>query len=109
MRIVLALLLLGLAGCPPADPCTRVRDLATSPDGLDLTAEEHPGWGQTACFQCHPIVRIHRADCFSAAEINVAAIDDLVDVQDTTTCVPCHGANGVPAWVDLASDTGATP
>jgi hypothetical protein len=108
MRTIGLGLLLLLAGCPPADPCTRIRDLATSPAGLDLTQDEHPGWGQTECFQCHQIVNIHRYDCFSAADIDVAAIRDLIDPEDTSTCVPCHGANGVPEWESIANDTGAT-
>jgi len=98
-----------LAGCAPADPCDRIRDLATSPAGLELTEDEHPGWGETACFQCHQVGRIHTHDCFSAAEIDVAAIADLVDPEDTTSCIPCHGDNGVPEWAPDEADTGGIP
>jgi hypothetical protein len=100
---VIALLL--LVACSTSDPCRGVRDLATSPGGLDLAQSEHPGWGQDDCFQCHQAWRIHRADCLSGADVDAAEIAARGDTHDPSTCVDCHGSNGVERW----ADTGGAP
>jgi hypothetical protein len=93
-----ALLLLALAGCGD-DPCAGTRDLLASPSALTLTEAEHElGWGRSECFQCHQQFRIHEEDCIDVAAVDGAAIDEASDPDDTTTCVPCHGSNGVPGW-----------
>lgn len=96
-------LALFLAACGAPGPCEGVRDLATSPDGLRLAQEEHQaGWGQTDCFQCHQAWALHREACSSFADtgqaVDLAEIAEQVDPRDSSSCVPCHGANGVPAW-----------
>jgi len=111
-----------LAGCGQTDPCAGVRDLATSPAGLTLTQVEHPaGWGHSECFQCHQAWRIHTADCNSfgdtAGLIDLAAVAEQADPQDTTSCIPCHGDNGVEGWdallaallADMQADTQTDP
>lgn len=105
MRLGLLAIVL-LAGCPPEDPCAGTRDLATSPSGLELTESEHPGWGRHECFQCHAVTAFHAHDCFSGADIDVAALGDHIDPDDPSTCTTCHGTNGV-TWNDPA-DTGGT-
>lgn len=102
-------LALVLASCDAADPCDGAVDLATSPEGLVLTAEEHAaGWGRTTCFQCHQAWALHREICGSwtdsGAAIDLAAIDAQVDPSDTSSCVPCHGSNGVAAWQQLEEE-----
>ena len=82
--------LLGL-GCGSEDPCAGTRDLGLSPAGLTLTAQEHPGWDQQECFTCHQTWNIHQQDCMGG--IDVDEVQERTDVQDTTSCVACHGAN----------------
>ncbi len=106
MKPSLLLPLMLLCACGTDDPCEGLRDLATSPGGLTLTEAEHAlGWGQSDCFQCHQAFKIHRADCSSFDDsggfIDLAAVAELADPADTTSCVPCHGSNGVPGWDQL--------
>ncbi len=99
---------LGALGCVPDDPCAGTRDLLASPAGLVLTPAEHEiGWARTECFQCHQAARIHASDCTSVVAVDALAMDSAVDVDDTTSCVSCHGANGVREWEGLL-DTGST-
>ncbi len=86
------------------DPCAGTEDMTTSPAGLELTAEEHDiGWGETECFLCHQAWTIHAQDCVDGVRIDVAAIEDRIDEDDTSSCVACHGSNGVEAWAELVS------
>ncbi len=104
----LMLLFMAIIGCEPGDPCAAARDLMASPGGLVITPEEHElGWGRTECFQCHQSFRIHQADCASVVAVDGEAIEERVDVSDTTTCVECHGSNGVAEW-DSLLDSGDT-
>lgn len=94
------LLLAALGGCPEPEPCAETRDLLRTEQGLVVTRDEHGvGWGTDACFQCHQVWNIHQADCIDAVEIDLEAIREVTDPDDATTCVPCHGANGVP-WLE---------
>lgn len=94
----MSLLLLLLACGGPADPCADRRDLAASPAGLDLTAEEHPtGWGHADCFLCHQRWTVHVEDCIDGVAVDV----DALEVETVEGCVACHGANGVAEWQDL--------
>ncbi len=101
-----ALLLLALltAGCGPADPCAGWHDSLDGDQGLTVTQDEHgPGWGQTACFQCHQAWTIHPPDCLEDGWIDM--IDDMADVDDTHSCTSCHGDNGTSDddWVDTTA------
>ncbi|HJN73466.1 MAG TPA: hypothetical protein QGF58_05985 [Myxococcota bacterium] len=92
--------LLLLLACGDPDPCAGTRDLTRSPAALTLTAEEHGvGWGQEQCFQCHQAWNIHSQDCIGGVEVE----EIEADPEDPSTCVPCHGDNGVEA---LRVDTG---
>lgn len=84
------MILLWLLGCS-VDPCDEVIDLSETPLGLDLTEEEHPGWGNAECFQCHQAWRIHANSCVDG--VDISGIDP--DVDDTRSCSECHGENGV--------------
>lgn len=91
-----------LAGCE-TDPCDGRVDLTLSPAGLALTEAEHPaGWGQPTCAQCHPAFTLHDAACADVAGLDLAAIDAEADLEDPSTCVACHGPNGVAAWEEDA-------
>lgn len=106
-RLVAILALLAV-GCGEPDPCDGRRDLATSPDGLRLAESEHEaGWGQTDCFQCHQVFEIHRSVCSSFTDTGLIDLTEVVartDPGDTSTCVTCHGWNGVAAWKDLEDE-----
>jgi hypothetical protein len=90
------------AACQTTDPCAGVDDLSQSPDGLSLTREEHGvGWAQRECFTCHQVATIHQADCIG--DVDMAEVVTAADPEDPTSCVACHGGNGV-SWPAL--DTG---
>jgi hypothetical protein len=92
--------LLVTLGCAEVDedPCAYVRDLIRTEDGLALTPDEHGvGWGNETCLQCHQTWNTHVRDCSRAVDWDLEAIREAADFEDPTTCVPCHGANGVPA------------
>lgn len=98
---MMVLLLTLLAGCS-TDPCAGTRDLANSPDGLQLTEVEHPvGWGHTDCFQCHQRWKLHADSCIVGVDVH----GDEIQPETTADCVECHGWNGVPEWLDTDSDS----
>lgn len=107
---LLAALVLAWLGCVSDDPCAGTRDLLASPAGLVLTPGEHAlGWARTECFQCHQAARIHANDCTSLVAVDARAMDSAVDVDDTTSCVACHGSNGVREWASLLDTGEAAP
>ncbi len=72
-----------------------------SPASLELTRGEHlAGWGHGQCFQCHQVWAIHAHDCTLLDGIDVTAIADEINPDDTQTCIPCHGDNGAPSLVE---------
>jgi len=103
VRLLPALLLI-LAGCGSTEPCAGWNDTLEGDGGLQLTADEHgPGWGQTACFQCHQAWLIHPADCVEDGWLD--HIDQTVVLEDGQSCTGCHGMNGTSDedWVDATS------
>ena len=86
--------LLLLLACGSEDPCAGVADPARSPMGLEVTAEEHPGWGRDTCVECHPSWTYHQADCMAEVTLDLAALPNA----GAEACVSCHGGNGV--WED---------
>jgi hypothetical protein len=52
---------------------------------------------------------LHVADCMSDADIDPVELAGRTDPADPTSCVACHGWNGVFAWEDLGGDTGGGP
>ena len=101
------ILWLVLTGClTDDDPCAYVHDLVRSDGSLALTPEEHGvGWGNETCLQCHQVWNTHRHDCARSVDLDMEAIREAADFEDTTTCVPCHGTNGVPGL----AEAGTTP
>lgn len=99
MRRFLLLSLLAVAPACGDDPCAGRRDLLQSPKGLVLTLDEHVlGWGQAECFQCHQTWNLHSSGCSEVLGDSAGDIDAWVDPQDTRSCIPCHGDNGVSEW-----------
>ncbi len=98
---VLGSLLCG--ACGSADPCVGVADIMETPQGLILTEDEHQaGWGSSQCFTCHQIWRFHVADCTESMDFDMESINEMVDVEDPSSCTVCHGDNGAH-W---SADTG---
>ncbi len=102
-----AFVLVLLAGCAPAEPCSGWLDATEGDAGLVLTADEHgPGWEETACFQCHQAWNIHPVDCVD--EVWLGMIDSVVDEEDTLSCTGCHGMNGTTDQDWVVATTGAS-
>jgi len=76
--------------------CDDLSGMLDGPGGITVTHEEHPtGWGQTRCFTCHSVERIHVMNCTGLDEVDLAEIRAIVDDQGTASCASCHGDNGV--------------
>jgi hypothetical protein len=85
------------AQAPSEDPCAGRGDMVHSPGGLTVTAEEHGlGWEQETCFQCHQVWTIHQHDCVGGLDMD--ELRERTDPEDPSSCVACHGDNGVPSW-----------
>lgn len=80
-------------------------NLLDSPAGLVVVQEEHPtGWGRPDCFACHNIMDIHTVNrtglptCSATITqdcLNLSEIQAIVSSQLESSCVMCHGNNGV--------------
>lgn len=70
-------------------------DLLGTTDGLVLTQDEHEaGWGRSECDLCHNLENIHLTNRTSL-NIDMEAIREDVLAEGITSCVTCHGTNGV--------------
>lgn len=95
--------LVSLLGCVEVEPCESLGDASASPGGLLITQEEHgPGWSQDECFTCHQTWNIHQFDCIGGVDLE--AVEALADPEDVSSCVQCHGANGVP-WLEVYTES----
>lgn len=97
MRIALyiaSLALFLMAGCGTVDTTgENYGDLLLSPAGLEITEAEHPdGWGRADCTVCHNFYNIHLG---TVAGIDMAAVRQTVEDDGLSSCVTCHGTNGV--------------
>ena len=95
MVTMLRLVLVGglLAGCDDACPRGSMLD---SQEGLIVTKQEHPlGWGLAQCGACHVHTRLHRTQCTPG--VDLASIRETVDSEGDSSCVNCHGTNGIQA------------
>lgn len=96
------LLLLALAvGCgSDADPQSEdYGNLLASPGGLVVLEEEHPtGWMRADCFGCHNVNNIHQINRTGLPddEVDLAGVRAIVQNQGESSCMMCHGSNGVP-------------
>jgi hypothetical protein len=91
VRIVLLL----LVGCAAErEECSH--DPLRSPGGLVVTEAEHGvGWQREDCFQCHQTWNIHQVDCIGSLDVDLAEVRAAADPEDASTCVSCHGDNGL--------------
>lgn len=93
--LLATLCLFATTGCPAEDPCADYGDMLGSPDGLDITQDEHPaGWGSDQCLQCHALETTHRVNCTSVDDLDIAEVREEA-AEGNETCVACHGLNGV--------------
>ncbi len=90
VMLVLALHL--LLGCGQ-DPCPD-GSMLDGEQGLVVTAAEHGGaYGVADCDACHARVTLHRTGC--TPDVDLEAIQDMVDADGLESCSVCHGDNGV--------------
>jgi hypothetical protein len=88
------LLSLLLAGCGP-DPCPD-GSMIDSDAGLVVTADEHgAAWGVAQCDACHAWTTLHRTGC--TPDVDLEAIQEMVELDGLESCSLCHGDNGVEA------------
>ena len=63
--------------------------------GLILTESNHiGGYGRSDCFFCKNINKIHVTDN-SGGSVDVAAIREQTIQEGVSSCIECHGGNGV--------------
>ncbi len=113
MAVVGAALLTGVIafGCgDAADPTSEnYGNLLNSPGGLLVLQEEHPtGWQRPDCLACHAVINMHTVNrtglpnCNTLPDppttgcIDLAEIQEIIDNQGPSSCMLCHGDNGVP-------------
>jgi hypothetical protein len=104
---LVALAAAAIAGCGTAGNMQgeNYGNLLNSPASLVVVQEEHPtGWGRPDCFACHNIMNIHTVNrtglpnCSATITqdcLNLSEIQAIVSSQLESSCVMCHGNNGV--------------
>ena len=73
-------------------------NILASPAGLVLVQEEHPtGWGRADCFACHNVNNIHQVNRTGLPDdqADLAGVRAIVQNQGESSCMMCHGTNGV--------------
>ena len=73
--------------------------LLASPGGLVVLEEEHPtGWMRADCFGCHNVNNIHQINRTGLPddEVDLAGVRAIVQSGGESSCMMCHGSNGVP-------------
>jgi hypothetical protein len=97
-RLIIATLFVLAAGCGGSGPpqSEDYGNLLNSPGGLTLVEQEHPdGWGRPDCFSCHEVRNIHIINRTGIADLDLAAVREVVDQLGEASCPQCHGNNGV--------------
>ncbi len=85
-----------LAACQGEEAVEYYGTLTESPSGLVLERSEHAyGWGRANCWECHALENIHLPLPERPANLDMDAIRAIVDEEGLSSCVRCHGANGV--------------
>ncbi len=83
-----------LVGCGH-DPCPE-GSMLDGDEGLVVTASEHgAAWGASQCDACHPSLTLHRTGC--TPDVDLEAIQAMVDQDGLDSCSLCHGDNGMEA------------
>jgi len=95
-----ALVALVAAGCgSKSDPQSEnYGNLLASPGGLVVLEQEHPtGWMRPDCFGCHNVNNIHQVNRTGLpdSEADLAGVREIVQNQGESSCMLCHGDNGV--------------
>lgn len=93
-----SIFVLAACGSDASPQSENYGNILASPDGLVLVAAEHPtGWGRPDCFACHNADNIHQVNRTGLpdSDVNLANVRAIVQNQGESSCVQCHGTNGV--------------
>ena len=96
--VALCVLCLAACGSDASPQSENYGNVLASPSGLVLVQEEHQtGWGRADCFACHNANNIHQVNRTGLPddEADLANVRAIVHNQGESSCVMCHGANGV--------------
>lgn len=86
-------MLLLLLACANETTCPD-GSMTASEEGLVVTEGEHPdGWGREDCETCHSEAALHRHAC--TPSVDMEELRTRVEEDGYTSCVECHGENGV--------------
>jgi len=92
------LLFLAACGSDASPQSENYGNVLAPPEGLVLVAEEHPtGWERSDCFACHNVNNIHQINRTGLPDdqADLAGVRTIVQNQGESSCMLCHGANGV--------------
>jgi hypothetical protein len=96
LPLVLTAVLLAACGSDAEPESDDYGNLLASPAGLVVVEEEHPtGWGRPDCFGCHEVRKMHVVNRTGVADLDMEEIREIVRENGETSCVECHGTNGV--------------
>ena len=97
--LLCALAVVSACGSDAAPQSENYGNLLASPGGLVVLEEEHPtGWMRSDCFGCHNVNNIHQVNRTGLPddEVDLAAVRAIVQNEGESSCMMCHGSNGVP-------------
>ena len=86
-------------GSDAAPQSENYGNMLASPGGLVVLEEEHPtGWMRSDCFGCHNVNNIHQVNRTGLPddEVDLAGVRAIVHNEGESSCMMCHGSNGVP-------------
>lgn len=99
LALLLSLAVLSACGSDAGPQSEDYGNILASPAGLVVLEEEHPtGWMRADCFGCHNVNNIHQINRTGLPddEVDLAGVRAIVQSGGESSCMMCHGSNGVP-------------
>ena len=99
LRLLAVVACAAACGSDAAPQSENYGNLLASPGGLVVLEEEHPtGWMRSDCFGCHNVNNIHQVNRTGLPddEVDLAGVRAIVQNEGESSCMMCHGSNGVP-------------